>query len=116
MKTKLPRTGQKSDALVPLKHLATLALTIALWGLPARLQAQTELDDFDDGDDTFPVAWTHYDPLADPSLGGVPHLTVSFPGGNTYRLEAAGRNTPPIGLPPQVGPARGASLTPIDRT
>src|ERR1051325_1997393 len=116
MKNKSPRAGRKLNAVVHLKNLTALAFTAVLCGLPARVQAQTELDDFNDGEDTFPVAWTHNDPLADSSLGGVPHLAVSFPGGNSYKLEAAGRNTPPIGLPSQVGPGRGGSLAAIDRT
>ena len=116
MKKKSSRSRQKSGSFGFLGNFTALAFTVVLCGLPVALHAQTELDDFDDGEDTFPVAWTHNDPLADASLGGVPHLTVSFPGGTAYKLEAAGRETPPIGLPAQVGPARGGSLTVVDRT
>jgi len=92
--------------------LTALAAGLALLGGQSKAFAQA--DNFNDGNDTANPAWTHQDPLADPSLGGIPHLTYSFPGGNTYRMQAAGRDTPNIGLPAAVGPARGGSTLSAD--
>jgi hypothetical protein len=103
----------KSGFFTFFRHAAALALTLIICSLPVVLQAQVESDDFNDGEDTFPIAWTHDDPLADPSLGGAQHLTVSFPGGNTYKLAAAGRDS---SFPATVGPGRGGSLAAVDRT
>ena len=65
-------------------------------------------DNFNDGNDTSPtVAWQHYDPIA--SVMG-PQNTWSFPGGNTYRLQAP---IPPI---PDAGQGRVGSFDPTIRT
>jgi len=84
---------KKSDGIVPIQKslfpkLGNLtASALILVGLAADLQAQTTYcDNFNDGNDTLPLpAWMHYDPLAIlPNGGG----TWSFPGSNTYRLQA----------------------------
>jgi len=72
---------------------------------PARAQS----DDFNDGNDTTPVAWTRYDAI-NTIFGGAPYNvppqdTWSFPGGNTYRLHA---NASPA--PGSIGPARVSSF------
>jgi hypothetical protein len=62
----------------------------------------TVFDNFNDGNDTAP-AWTHLDPLAAFGAGG----TWSFPGGNSYRIQAA--SSPDPG---NLGPGRAASVLP----
>ena len=62
-------------------------------------------DNFNDGNDTAPtVAWQHYDPIS--TVVGFGQNTWTFPGGNTYRLEA-----PPQPFDPQLGQGRVASTT-----
>lgn len=74
-------------------------------------------DDFNDGNDTTPApAWTRYDPIQ--TLGQIfinpsfpPQNTWSFPGGNTYRLQAS------VSVDPSnFGPGRVASVQPNVQT
>lgn len=74
-------------------------------------------DNFDDGNDTTPApAWTRYDPIQ--TLGQIfinpafpPQNTWSFPGGNTYRLQASA-SVDPVNF----GPGRVASVQPNAQT
>jgi hypothetical protein len=67
-------------------------------------QAAGQADDFNDGNDTSPApAWSRYNPLG----GG----TWSFPGGNSYRIEAAASPDPG-----NHGPGRSASIRPVTYT
>jgi hypothetical protein len=71
-------------------------------GWPSHLIAQS--DDFNDGNDTAPVAWTHYDGIS--TIFGAPAQdTWTFPGGNTYRLQASASANPGT-----VGPGRVSSF------
>jgi hypothetical protein len=85
-----------------LNCLFALAALSLVTGLP--LQALAQSDDFNDGNDTTPVAWTHYDGIST-IFGGSAQDTWSFPGGNTYRLQAIAS-----GDPGTVGPARVSSF------
>jgi len=60
--------------------------------------ARAQTDNFNSGTDT---GWTRYDPLA--GLGAP--ATFSFPGGNTYRIQAAVSPNPGV-----LGPGRAGSL------
>ena len=67
-------------------------------------------DNFDDGSDTAPpIAWTHYDPVA--SAVGSAQNSWTYPGGNTYRLQAP---TQPFNA--QLGQGRVASTAPGVKT
>ncbi|MBI3851440.1 MAG: hypothetical protein HY298_14365 [Verrucomicrobia bacterium] len=72
-----------------LKIISRLVLTTA-FALPFAVKAQS--DNFDDGDDTANPTWTHQDPIGD-SLG-VPNGSWTFPGTNTYRLQASASPDP----------------------
>src|SRR5437870_5732111 len=61
-----------------------IALAVAM-AFSCSVRAQS--DNFDDGDDTVNPAWTHYDPIGD--LTGTPNGSWTFPGSNTYRLQAS---------------------------
>jgi hypothetical protein len=67
------------------------------------INAQTTYcDNFNDGNDSLPIPpWTHYDPLLTFGAGG----TWTFPGGNTYRIQAA-----PSPDPANLGQARVGSI------
>jgi hypothetical protein len=82
-------------AYSPTGLLAALALA-ALFAAPAPAQVIT--DDFNDGNDT---GWARYQPLQALGAPG----TWSFPGGNSYRIQAA--PTPNLG---QAGPGRAGSF------
>jgi hypothetical protein len=71
-------------------------------GWHGHLLAQS--DDFNDGNDTAPVAWTHYDAIST-IFGASAQDTWTFPGGNTYRLQASA-----VANPGTVGPARVSSF------
>jgi hypothetical protein len=58
-------------------------------------------DDFNDGNDSANPTWTRLQPLAGFGAPG----TYTFPGGNTYRIQAAASPNPSA-----LGPARAASL------
>ena len=64
------------------KSLLIALLTAMAFSCSVRAQS----DNFDDGDDTANPTWTHYDPIAD--VSGVPGGSWTFPGSNTYRLQA----------------------------
>src|SRR4051794_16808059 len=81
-----------------------LALLVAAVTLPFALKAQIVSDDFSDGNDTANPAWTHNQPLSGFGSGG----TWTFPGGNSYRIQAA----TPSPSPGTLGPARVASILP----
>jgi hypothetical protein len=67
-------------------------------------QAFAQSDDFNDGNDTAPVAWTHYDAIS--TIFGAPAQdSWTFPGGNTYRLQASASSDPGT-----AGPARVSSF------
>lgn len=73
---------------------------------PLNINDMVVKDDFNDGNDTAPpIAWQPYDPIGD--FVGFSQNTWSFPGGNTYRLQA-----PVQPFNPQLGPGRVASLAP----
>jgi hypothetical protein len=83
------------------RFYASAALALAL-GWHGHLLAQS--DDFNDGDDTAPVAWTHYDSIS--TIFGAPAQdTWTFPGGNSYHLQAS-----PSPNPTNAGPARVSSF------
>jgi len=85
------------------KKIATTFFYFAALALPLMLRAQT--DTFSDGDDTFDPAWTRVEPLGAFGAGG----TFTFPGGNTYRIQA-----PASPDPGNLGPARvGSTLPPV---
>jgi len=64
----------------------------------------TVFDNFNDGNDTAPLAlWSHYDPIG--GLTAAP-ATFSFPGGNSYRIQA------PAPAAPDAGQARAGSVVP----
>jgi hypothetical protein len=66
--------------------------------------ALAQSDDFNDGNDTVPVEWTHYDAIST-IFAAPPQDTWSFPGGNTYRLQAVASSDPGT-----AGPARVSSF------
>jgi hypothetical protein len=82
----------------PVRKFATTLFCLGALALPVTLKAQT--DTFTDGDDTSNPTWTHDEPLSPFGAGG----TWTFPGGNTYRIQAAVSPDPGT-----VGPARAAS-------
>src|SRR5439155_16433332 len=59
-------------------------------------------DNFNDGNDTANPTWRRLQPLAGFGAPG----TYSFPGGNTYRIQAA------VSPSTNLGPARAASVLP----
>src|SRR5262249_54431007 len=80
------------------------ALSVLLLVMGWQSQALAQSDDFNDGNDTTPVAWTRYDAITN-IFGGSAQDTCSFPGGNTYRLQAVA-----TGDPGSTGPARVSSF------
>src|SRR5437016_14387083 len=80
------------------KSLLIALLTAMAFSCSVRAQS----DNFDDGDDTANPTWTHYDPIGD--LTGIPGGSWTFPGSNTYRLQAFANSDPK-----DLGPARIAS-------
>jgi hypothetical protein len=61
-------------------------------------------DDFNDGNDTVPIAWTHYDGIST-IFGTPPQDSWTFPNGNSYRLQAIESSAPTT-----TGPARVSSF------
>jgi len=78
----------------------TFVFFTSLLALPLLLKAQS--DNFNDGNDTANPAWTHYEPLSGFGSGG----TWTFPGGNSYHIQAL----TPSPDPGTLGPARVASV------
>jgi len=108
----LLKTGGGGPVVVHLAGTNTLRLTVG--GTPIKdnralylnyllfvptSAGLTVFDNFNDGNDTTP-AWTRLDPLSAFGAGG----TWSFPGGNSYRMQAP--QTPNVAL----GPGRAASI------
>jgi hypothetical protein len=87
-----PAVGRPPSRLA----LPVAAALVALLSPPAPAQVFT--DNFNSGTD---AGWTHYQPLQPLGAGG----TWSFPGGNTYRIQAA--HTPSLGT---LGPGRAGSV------
>jgi len=69
---------------LPFGNFFLIALAVAM-AFSCSVKAQS--DNFDDGDDTANPTWTHYDPIGDST--GVPNGSWTFPGSNTYRLQAS---------------------------
>lgn len=87
------------SSLSRLSASAALLLTIG-WHLNSFAQS----DDFNDGNDTAPVTWTHYDAIS--TIFGAPAQdSWTFPSGNTYRLQASASADPT-----STGPARVSSF------
>ncbi len=78
------------------------AMSVACGG-----RAATISDNFDDGNDTAPIAWQRYDPISEATGGAVALATWSFPGGNSYRLQSQASPDPGT-----FGQARMGSLAP----
>ena len=89
-----------------LSHLMKSALALPSFAFGLSLAATAALpiiDDFNDGDS---AGWTEHDPLQTASGGALgPFATFSFPGGNSYRIEAAASFNPGA-----AGPGRAFSL------
>jgi len=87
---------------LPASRPIGLLTALLLWTVAANpAPAQVFFDDFNTGTDT---GWTPYDPLAGPPAFNTPG-SWSFPGGNTYRIQAA--PTPSLGT---FGPGRAGSI------
>jgi regulation of enolase protein 1 (concanavalin A-like superfamily) len=56
---------------------------------------KAQSDNFDDGNDTANPTWSHYDPIGD--FIGIPNGSWTFPGSNTYRLQADASPDPGVG-------------------
>jgi hypothetical protein len=104
----------KTPLIITLKNLltnrtvlksSTCRLTVLAGALVvANYQATAQTDNFNDGNDTSPVAWTHYDAIS--TIFAAPAQdTWSFPGGTSYRLQAN-----PSPAPGSTGPARVSSF------
>ena len=83
--------------------LATLTV-VAVLGAALGGWAATFSDNFNDGND---AAWQHYDPIGT-ALGGT-NAQWTFPGGNTYRIQADASPDPV-----NVGPGRAGSIVPTN--
>jgi len=86
--------------------LLGVCFAVGMLGLVAPARGGQISDNFDDGNDTADPAWTRYHPLDSlpPPLVSSP-ATFTFPGNNTYRIQASPANTPAA-----TGPARAASF------
>jgi hypothetical protein len=102
-KTPIKRTTN-STKFTPsyIKQLYVSAALLVTMSSCSHLLAQS--DDFNDGNDTAPVAWTRFDAI-NTIFGAGPQDTWTFPGGNTYRLQAEASSDPG-----SVGPARVSSF------
>src|SRR6516225_2773740 len=94
-------------SLLQLGRTAVSVASLLVLSLCCNVLAQS--DDFNDGNDTSPVAWMHYDAI-NTIFGGPPYNlppqdSWTFPGGNGYRLQAS-----PSPLPGTIGPARVSSF------
>ncbi len=91
------RTRANRRVLAKLTVLAVLGAALAGW-------AATFSDSFNDGND---AAWQHYDPIGTALGGTYAHWT--FPGSNTYRIQAD-----PSPDPVNAGPGRAGSIAPTN--
>jgi len=89
------------------RFYATAALLFVM-GWYGHVLAQS--DDFNDGNDTSPVAWFHYDAIS-AIFGASAQDTWTFPNGNSYRLQASATASPGT-----TGPARVSSFPPNSYT
>src|ERR1051326_4396609 len=80
------------------------ASVVMLWAAGWQCTASAQSDDFNDGNDTSPVAWMHYDAI-NTIFGAGPQDTWTFPNGNSYRLQAIASSDPGT-----TGPARVSSF------
>jgi len=87
-------------------HTSAVLLVALSWH--GHVLAQS--DDFNDGNDTAPVAWTHYDGIST-IFGAPPQDTWTFPNGDSYRLQASASASPGT-----TGPARVSSFPPNNYT
>jgi hypothetical protein len=92
-------------------RLGRIAASVAsLFALSLYCNVLAQSDDFNDGNDTSPVAWMRYDAIhtifGGPPYNVPPQDTWSFPGGNTYRFQAVPATPPPA----SIGPARVSSF------
>jgi hypothetical protein len=94
-----PFTGNTTSS-----RRAVIALCAAANLVTITLQAQF-IDDFNDGNDTANPAWTHLTGYV-----GSSGQTFSFPGGNTYRLQAPNNGTSSLGF---VGSYVGVSYSDV---
>ncbi len=78
--------------------LAMFFLALGQWNVIA------QYDDFNDSNDTSPVAWMHYDAI-NTIFGAGAQDTWTFPNGNSYRLQAVASSDPDT-----TGPARVSSF------
>jgi hypothetical protein len=85
------------------------ASVVSLFVLSLCCNVLAQSDDFNDGNDTSPVAWTHYDGInaifGGPPYNVPPQDSWTFPGGNSYRIQAN-----PSPLPGTIGPGRVSSF------
>ena len=100
--TNPPTPNRKKSISLLVSCIHILAALLLVLGWPSRGFAQS--DDFNDGNDTTPVAWTHYDAIST-IFGAGAQDTWTFPGGNSYRLQAVSS-----GDPGTAGPARVSSF------
>jgi len=86
--------------------LLGVCIAMVMLALVAPARAGQISDDFTDGNDSVNPTWTRYHPLDSlpPPLVSSP-ATFSFPGGNTYRIQASAATAPGT-----TGPARAASF------
>jgi hypothetical protein len=91
-----------------LNTLCAAAVIVIAIVSPVLLMAQS--DDFNDGNDTAPVAWMRYDAIST-IFGASAQDTWTFPNGNTYRLQAIASSDPGT-----TGPARVSSFPPDNYT
>lgn len=70
-------------------------------------QGATIADDFNDGNDS---GWTRYDPIGTATSGAM-SSTFSFPGGNSYRVQAVASPDPVLLGPARAGAYRADSAT-----
>ena len=96
------------SSLQRLGRVAPSAASLFALSLYCNVLAQS--DDFNDGNDTSPVAWMHYDAInaifGGPPYNFPPQDSWTFPNGNSYRLQAN-----PSPLPGTIGPGRVSSFT-----
>lgn len=86
--------------------VAVLAITVP------RLQAQLTFDDFNDGNDTTGVAWTHLTGYVG-SSGQTWTFPGTFPGGSAYRLQAPNNGLSGLGFVGSYAPTIYSDATTI---
>jgi hypothetical protein len=100
--TNPPTPNSEKITSLQIRRIHALAALLLVTGWQSQALAQS--DDFNDGNDTTPVAWTNYDGIST-IFGTGAQDTWTFPGGNTYRLQAIASSDPGT-----VGPARVSSF------